>query len=155
VGHMFITLIKYNTDSSCVSRSFGFYPHKDNLVSATPISPSSSPVFKDDALHDWDEAIGKFISRKRFEKIIRLITHYEYRSYHLNKNNCTDFGLYAAAVAGIAIKNTYSSWPFGSGNNPANAGQSILEGKFMNADTQNKQGLFICADVVNKEKRNE
>jgi len=155
VGHMFITLIKYNTDSSYGSRSFGFYPQKDNLLSATPISPVATPVFKDDALHDWDEAVGKFISRKRFEKIIRLIMHFEYRNYHLNKNNCTDFGLYAAAVAGVTIKNTYGSWPLGSGNNPANAGQSILEGKFMNTDTQNKQGLFICADVVNKEKRNE
>jgi hypothetical protein len=114
----------------------------------------STPVFKDDALHDWDEAIGKFISRKRFEKIIRLIAHYENREYHLGKNNCTDFGLYAAAVAGIAIKYTYGSWPLGSGNNPASAGQSILEGKFTNADTQDKQGLLICADVANKEKRN-
>jgi hypothetical protein len=146
VGHMFITLIKYNSDSSCISRSFGFYPKKDNLLSATPLRPVSSSVFKDDALHDWDEAIGKFISQKRFEKIIRLIAHYDNRNYHLNKNNCTDFGLYAANIAGISVENTRGNWPLGSGNNPANAGQSILEGRFMNADTRNIQGLFICAD---------
>jgi hypothetical protein len=144
VGHMFITLIKYNDDSTCSTRSFGFYPKKDNLLSATPIRPVTSSVFKDDALHNWDEAVGKFISRKRFQKIIRLINHYENRNYNLNNNNCTDFGLYAADVAGITINNTDGKWPLGHGNNPANAGQSILEGKFINADTGNTQGLFIC-----------
>jgi hypothetical protein len=153
VGHMFITLIKYNADSTCTSRSFGFYPKKDNLLSATPIRPVTSSVFKDDVLHDWDEAIGKFISRKRFQKVIRLIAHYENRDYNLNNNNCTDFGLYAADVAGITINNTRGNWPLGHGNNPANAGQSMLEGKFINADTGNTHGLFICTDPPDKSLR--
>jgi hypothetical protein len=145
VGHMFITLIKYNADSTAVSRSFGFYPDKENLFSATPLEPVSQSVFKDDELHDWDEIIGKFISAKRFEKIIRLVRHYENRTYHLSNNNCTDFGLYAAEVAGITINATLGRWPLGHGNNPANAGQSILEGKFVNADTGNGEGLFVCS----------
>lgn len=144
VGHTFITLIKYNTDSTSESRSFGFYPQKDNLLSATPLIPVSTSVFKDDAYHEWDESIGKFISHKRFKKIIRLITRYNKRNYNLSNNNCSDFGLVAAAVAGIQIENTRGSWPLGSGNNPANAGQSIFEGKFFNVDTQNKNYLFVC-----------
>jgi hypothetical protein len=147
VGHMFITLIKYNADSTAVSRSFGFYPDKENLFSATPLVPVSPSVFKDDELHDWDEFIGKFISAKRFEKVIRLVRHFENRTYHLSNNNCTDFGLYAADVAGITINGTHGKWPLGHGNNPANAGQSILEGKFVNADTGNGEGLFVCANV--------
>ena len=70
---MFITLIKYNTDNSFVSRSFGFYPRKGSVFSATPIHPSSPSVFKDDALHDWDELAGKFISPITFQKIIDLL----------------------------------------------------------------------------------
>jgi hypothetical protein len=144
VGHMFITLIKYNDDNSIVSRSFGFYPDKNSTFSATPLHPNAPSVFKDDALHNWDEAIGKFISKKRFDKIIRLLNKYEHKIYNLNQNNCTDFGLNIASIVGISISDVNGKWPLGKGNNPANAGQSILEKKFTHADTENKDDLFIC-----------
>ena len=140
VGHTFVTLIKFNADSTTLSRSFGFYPKKDNLLSATPLIPSSTSVFKDDSQHEWDEVVGKFISKRKFDKIIRLVKEYSCKKYNLNSNNCTDFGLDIAAIAGIKIKETVSSWPLGKGNNPANAGQSILEGKVKDDD---KDGLLI------------
>ncbi len=148
VGHMFITLIKYNTDNSYVTRSFGFYPHKKGVFSATPFHPSAPPVFKDDALHDWDEAIGKFISNRRFVKIIQLLTKYDCKMYNLNYNNCTDFGLAIASLSGISITDTKGKWPLGKGNNPANAGQSILEDKVSNADTNNREGIFIFKNAA-------
>jgi hypothetical protein len=148
VGHMFITLIKYNEDNTIVTRSFGFYPdkiNKKNTFSGTPIDPSALSVFKDDALHNWDEAIGKFISKKRFEKILKLLAKYDEKLYNLNQNNCTDFGLNIAGIGGINIIDTKGKWPLGSGNNPASAGQSILNGKLKNTDTESKEGLFICS----------
>lgn len=143
VGHMFISLIKYNTDHSYVCRSFGFYPDKNNFFAATPLHPAAPPVLKDDALHEWDEAIGKFISHKRFLKIIKLLGKYEGSIYHLNQNNCTDFGLTIASLNGITISNTKGKWPLGKGNNPASAGQSILEGNFHDEDRQDTNELFI------------
>lgn len=145
VGHMFITLIKFNRDSGYVSRTFGFYPEKDNLLSATPIIPTSTSVFKDDELHDWDEMVGKFISKRRFRKILRMVKQYSRSKYNLNKNNCTDFGLCVAAIAGIKIEDTRGSWPLGSGNNPASAGQSILEGKV--EDTDDGRELLILNNL--------
>ncbi|PWT79126.1 MAG: hypothetical protein C5B59_00345 [Bacteroidetes bacterium] len=145
VGHVFVILIKYNSDQTVVSRSFGFYPEKNSSFVATPIHPGSRSVFKDDALHDWDELAGKFISRKRFEKILRLLGAYEKKPYNLNQNNCSDFGLSVAAIGGIDIPFTNSKWPLGRGNNPANVGQSILEKKIKNLDTGNISGLFICS----------
>ena len=143
VGHMFVTLIKFNKDTTILSRSFGFYPKKDNLLSATPIIPSSSSVFKDDSQHEWDEIVGKFITRRKFEKILRKVKEYKCKKYNLNSNNCTDFGLEIAAIAGIKIKETLGDWPLGGGNNPANAGQSILEGKVNDDDKDNNTGLLI------------
>jgi hypothetical protein len=143
VGHMFITLIKYNTDKSFVARTFGFYPLKNSFFAATPFHPAAAPVFKNDALHDWDEAIGKFISYRRFVKIIKLVTKYECRMYDLNQNNCTDFGLTIASLSGISILDTGGKWPLGKGNNPANAGQSILEEKIFDEKPGNKEGIFI------------
>ncbi len=143
VGHMFVTLIKFNKDTSILSRSFGFYPKKDNILSATPILPTTSSVFKDDSQHEWDEIVGKFISRRKFERILRKVKEYKCKKYNLNSNNCTDFGLEIAAIAGIKIKETLGDWPLGGGNNPANAGQSILEGKVDDDDKENKTGLLI------------
>jgi hypothetical protein len=148
VGHTFITLIKYNSDSTYVARSFGFYPEKDHLLSATPLFPSSTSEFKNDNLHDWDEVIGKFISKRRFQKILDLVKQYDHQKYNLNKNNCTDFGLNVAIISGINISGTAGKWPLGHGNNPGNTGQSVLQGKVLNTDTGNKDDLFIYNDLI-------
>ncbi|GAA3979730.1 hypothetical protein [Mucilaginibacter dorajii] len=128
-GHTFITLIKYNTDSSSVSVSFGFYPQKDNLIfSATPWNPTCSGTFKNDNDHNWDEVLGRFISKRRFDRIMKLIKDYDGLDYHLSKNNCTDFALKAASFAGFGVTETKGSWPLGHGNNPGTTGQGILSG---------------------------
>jgi tetratricopeptide (TPR) repeat protein len=147
-GHTFITLIKYNADSTYSSFSFGFYPKKRNPLSATPLVPTASSVFKDDTDHQWDEVLGKFISKRRFEKILLLTKQYDNLEYHLSNNNCTDFGLKAAQLAGINVGDTSGKWPLGHGNNPATTGQSILAGKVSNADTGKTDGVFVTNTVV-------
>jgi hypothetical protein len=147
VGHTFITLVKYNADSTYVARTFGFYPKKDHVLSATPLFPSSSPEFKNDEKHDWDEVVGKFISMRKFQKILLLVKQYDSRQYNLNSNNCTDFGLNIAVIGGINILDTYGRWPLGSGNNPASAGQSVLQGKVVNTDMADNGKLFIYNDL--------
>ncbi len=142
-GHTFITLIKFNADSSYAALTFGFGPHKDNLLAATPLAPSSSSKFTDDGGHPWDEVVGKFISRRRFEKILQLTRQYEGLAYNLSTNNCTDFGLKAASLAGLDVRDTKGTWPLGAGNNPGVAGQSILLGKFSNGDTGSVDRLFV------------
>lgn len=146
VGHTFITLVKFNADSSVVSGTFGFYPQKNSYLAATPVQPSTGSVFKNDALHDWDEVIGKFISQKQFESIIAFIDKNGDKNYNLNHNNCTDMGLKIAAIANIEIEDTKGAWPLGRGNNPASTGQSILKGKFKNMDTNTQHGLFACSN---------
>ncbi len=136
VGHSFITLVKLNDDNSSVSRSFGFYPAKKTFLSATPVHPGDQSVIKDDALHPWDESIVKFISEKKFSRLLANLEKFSRARYNLNRNNCTDFGLSEALIAGIEIKETSGEWPLGKGNNPANAGQSLLEKKFENKDPE-------------------
>ncbi len=142
-GHTFITLIKYNADSTYVSASFGFYPVKDQLLSATPLAPTTSATFKDDSGHQWDEVLGKFISGRKFYKILLLTKDYSGMKYNLNQNNCTDFGIKAASIAGIKVMETSGKWPLGSGNNPGVTGQSILQGKYLNTDAKESKDLFV------------
>ncbi|PZP52672.1 MAG: hypothetical protein DI598_00115 [Pseudopedobacter saltans] len=143
VGHMFISLIKYEADGKSVSRTFGFYPQKDNPLSATPIFPGTSSTFKNDSLHLWDESVGKFITYKQFKLVLRMVRQYSKKRYHLNKNNCTDFGLVVAGVAGINIQETNGTWPLGRGNDPGDTGQSILEGKISDMESHDNSKLFI------------
>jgi hypothetical protein len=147
VGHMFITLIKYNKDKSTVCRSFGFYPRKSTIFSATPLCPHSPSVVKDDAGHDWDEAAGKFISARRFKKIVDILRTYDHQFYDLNHNNCTDFGLTIARLGGIEIADATGHWPLGRGNNPGSAGQSLLEGKVSNTDEADAFPLFMSTNI--------
>ena len=152
VGHTFITLIKYNTDSTIVSRSFGFYPKKNFILAATPLFPTSRSTFKDDALHSWDEISGIFISKRRFNRMLAIVKKYDHKKYQLSHTNCTDFGLEMAAEAGITITDTESKWLLGHGNSPARTGQSMLEGKITaSSDTYSGQ-LLIVDDLVNTKK---
>lgn len=146
-GHTFITLIKYNTDSTSVSVSFGFYPVKDNIFSATPWEPETTGGFKNDSDHHWDEVMGKFISERKFQRILKLTQRYEGLEYHLSKNNCTDFALQAASFAGFGVTNSKGSWPLGSGNNPGITGQSIIAGAVYDDDNDD---LFINYDEAVK-----
>jgi hypothetical protein len=146
-GHTFITLIKYNTDSTSVSVSFGFYPKKDNIFSATPWEPETSGTFKNDAAHQWDEVMGKFITERRFKRILKLTRLYDGLEYHLSKNNCTDFVLQAASCAGFGVTNSKGSWPLGHGNNPGTTGQSIIAGGIYDND---KADVFVDFDEALK-----
>lgn len=148
-GHTFITLIKYNSDSTYVSASFGFYPDKEHLLSASPIFPATPATFKDDSGHLWDEVLGKFISKRKFERILGLTRNFEGMEYNLNQQNCTDFGLQAAGLAGIHIADTIGKWPLGKGNNPAVTGQSILMGKVID-DGGGGEQIFIDDTVSEK-----
>lgn len=150
VGHTFITLIKYNRDNSVVCRSFGFYPHKVNPLSATPLFPSAPSVIKDDSRHDWNEVVGRFISYPQFKKVLETLWRYNHKTYNLNHANCTDFGLTMARAGGISIRETSGGWPLGKGNNPGSAGQSMLEGKLDNADQGEDSLLFLADNIPGK-----
>jgi hypothetical protein len=134
VGHTFITLLKYNRNGSIVSQSFGFYPRKSGILSATPFNPSAASVFKDDSRHEWDEAAGKILSYQQFQDVLRVLTSFAGLRYNLNHRNCTDFGLEAARAGGLAVWSSTGHWPLGHGNNPGSAGQSLLEGRLVGTD---------------------
>ncbi|MES2266973.1 MAG: hypothetical protein V4520_09445 [Bacteroidota bacterium] len=146
-GHTFITLIKYNADSTYVSCSFGFYPKKEKILFATPWDPSAEGQLKDDANHQWDEVVGKFISKRSFERILNLTKKYGDLDYHLSNNNCTDFCLQAASMAGLTITRTKDKWPLGYGANPATTGQSILNGGYKNTDNQPAANIFKSLNI--------
>lgn len=146
VGHSFISLIKYNKDQSAICKSFGFYPEEGQLIPVNPIIPTALSVIKDDSYHNWDQLLGKFVSKEQFEKMLEYIDHNIANEYHLSDYNCSDFALTIAQLGNIQIEQTVGYWPFGKGDNPGYIGQSILGGKYINLDTKTKEGLFTCSN---------
>ena len=146
VGHAFISLIKYNEDLSAVNKTFGFYPESGLLIPVNPLAPKAKSVIKDDSFHDWDQLLGKMVSKAQFEQMLEYIDHNISNQYHLNKYNCSDFALTLARIAAIDIQETEGTWPLGRGDNPAYMGQSVLGGKFLNLETKSKEGLFTCSN---------
>lgn len=146
VGHSFISLIKYNKDQSAVSKTFGFYPEEGQLIPVNPVIPTANSVIKDDAYHNWDQLLGKFVTKEQFEKILEYIDHNISNEYHLSDYNCSDFALTIAELSDMKIENTVGYWPLGKGDNPGYIGQSILAGKYMNLSTKTKEGLFTCSN---------
>lgn len=146
VGHSFISLIKYNEDLSAVNKTFGFYPESGLLIPVNPIAPKAKSVIKDDSFHDWDQLLGKMVSKTQFEQLLEYLDHNISNQYHLSNYNCSDFALTLARIAAIEIQDTEGPWPLGRGDNPAYMGQSVLGGKYLNLETKNKEGLFSCSN---------
>lgn len=153
VGHSFISLIKYNQDLSAVNKTFGFYPESGLLIPVNPLAPKAKSVIKDDSFHDWDQLLGKMVSKKQFEQILEYLDHNISNQYHLSNYNCSDFALTLAKIAEIDIQDTEGPWPLGRGDNPAYMGQSILGGKYINLETMNREGLFTCSNNLFTKKK--
>lgn len=153
VGHSFISLIKYNQDLSAVNKTFGFYPESGLLIPVNPLAPKAKSIIKDDSFHDWDQLLGKMVSKKQFEQILEYLDHNISNQYHLSNYNCSDFALTLAKIAEIDIQDTEGPWPLGRGDNPAYMGQSILGGKYINLETMNREGLFTCSNNLFTKKK--
>ncbi|TWR27515.1 hypothetical protein FPZ43_13655 [Mucilaginibacter pallidiroseus] len=145
-GHSFITLMKFNSDTTTTTLSFSYYPKHQHPFAGTPLFPMSHGTLKNDAGYDTDELVAKAIDKIAFDSLLALTQRYSQSRYNLNKHNCTDFTLDAAKIAGINIIETKGSWPLGKGNNPGITGQSILQGKLYNTATGSTDGLFIYFD---------
>lgn len=140
VGHTFISLTKVEKDGD-VTQTFGYFPDggRGNLIWPT----SNGSTFRDNSDHMYDVSLTKSsISEQQFKNILLLAQAFETQKYNLNFLNCSSFGYIAAVAAGIQIDQARGTWPFGGpGYNPASVGQSILEGKYRNFDSQDQSTL--------------
>jgi hypothetical protein len=145
-GHSFITLIKYNSDTTATTLSFGFYPKHHHPFAGTPLFPYSHSTFKNDHNYIADETTGRFISENTFNEILLMVKAHDGIRYNLNNKNCTDFVLDAALLADINITDTFGRWPLGRGNNPGITGQGILHGRIFDGCAADANNLFTDYD---------
>ena len=114
-GHAFISITQGG-----LTRSWGLYPEGD----ANPFKPSDPHAFGDNSQDEFDVSITLTINRWSLLNIINDAKNYNL-NYNLNSNNCTDYVIQAAELAGITLPDPQSTWPKGGGSNPGAFGQSL------------------------------
>lgn len=114
-GHAFISLTQGN-----LTRTWGLYPSGN----ANPFSPTDPHAFGNNSQNQFDVSITLTINSTSLQNILNNARNYN-SNYNLNSNNCTDYAIQAAALAGINLPDPQGTWPNGSGSNPGTFGQAL------------------------------
>jgi hypothetical protein len=121
VGHTFISIKQGN-----YRRLLGFYPK----IAVNLDNPANPGVLQNNSIHEFDVSISLPINASGLSNLINYIKTKSTAIYNLNTYNCTDFGMGAAAAAGLSLPSAYGTWGFtgigsGAGDNPGQLGQNI------------------------------
>jgi hypothetical protein len=117
-GHTFIGLQQEGNN-----RTFGFYGVNGGDI----VNKQGDGVLAVNDDHFYNVSYTEQISPEALEKVLALLTKKPLPDYHLDKNNCTDFAMEIAKIAGIGIPPFSSTWPNGpdSGHCPGGLGEAI------------------------------
>jgi len=120
------------TDTSLheyINKTAGYYP----TTEVRPGSSSSPGKLKTpDNSHEINSS--QIFSISTFDKFIKGLNYTKNLdnspgTYNLNTNNCTDAGINAGTLVGVAIKDTQGEWLGGGGSNPGDLGEDLREMK--------------------------
>jgi hypothetical protein len=122
VGHAFIEVINGNTGESS---TVGLYPDR----MATPLNPTAPGQIRDDGERDEDVIFLLPITEEQHNELIEAIARDRQNppQYDLNENNCVDYVIDLLNDIGIEIESTVGTWPGGSGHNPGDFGEDLIQ----------------------------
>lgn len=117
VGHTFISI-----SQNGITRVFGFYP-----TSGVSIIHNATGMFGDNSQTPYTTSITTTITGSNLNNLLQYTYANSNNTYDLNNYNCTDFGIGAAAAAGLHLPDTYGVWGagYGGGSNPGNLGHDM------------------------------
>lgn len=121
-GHSFIGL-KDTTAQTEIKA--GFYPKG----TVTPLNPATTGIVKDDASHPWNVKQEYKITDDQYSAVQQSISTDKADTnlkYDLNTNNCTDWVMDTAGLAGVTLPDATGVWPGGGGESPGPLGQELL-----------------------------
>lgn len=118
VGHSFIGILQNGNHYV-----YGFYPAVPGIE--TLYKKKVSSVLGDDGNHKYTVSISNTISAEQLNEIIEISKKATDVDYSLSNFNCTDFAEKVAAISGIPLPDSYSSWGIGRGSNPGALGKDL------------------------------
>jgi hypothetical protein len=126
VGHTFLVLTE-NDQGNTITRNVGFYPS----TTVFPVAgyTSAQGVLNDDDGHPYNISLTIAVSATQFFGILNYVSlgNNPGFSFDLNSNNCTTFVINSLGANGIALPNTKGTWATGSGNDPGDLGEDIIQ----------------------------
>lgn len=118
VGHTFIGILQNGKHYV-----YGFYPAVPGIKTVYVNKVSS--VLGNDGNHKYTVSISNTISAEQLNEIIEISKKATDVNYSLSNFNCTDFAEKIAAISGIPLPDSYSSWGIGRGSNPGALGKDL------------------------------
>lgn len=118
VGHTFIGILQNGNHYV-----YGFYPAVPGIE--TLYKKKVSSVLGNDGNHKYSVSISNTISAEQLNEIIEISKKATDVDYSLSNFNCTDFAEKVAAISGIPLPDSYSSWGIGRGSNPGALGKDL------------------------------
>lgn len=118
VGHSFIGILQNGNHYV-----YGFYPAVPGIE--TLYKKKVSSVLGNDGNHKYTVSISNTISAEQLNEIIEISKKATDVDYSLSNFNCTDFAEKVAAISGIPLPDSYSSWGIGRGSNPGALGKDL------------------------------
>ncbi|GAA3613173.1 hypothetical protein Q4Q39_03780 [Flavivirga amylovorans] len=118
VGHTFISIQQDNNVAS-----FGFYP-----AEGVGYRESVNGIMGDNSNYSFDVSISIPVDASKLNSIINYSVNFSQNvTYNLQTNNCSNFGIYTANLAGlpISVSEATGNWILGNGANPGALGQQI------------------------------
>lgn len=118
VGHTFIGILQNGKHYI-----YGFYPAVPGIE--TIYTKKVPSVLGNDENHKYTVSISNTISAEQLNEIIEISKKATDVNYSLSNFNCTDFAEKVAAISGIPLPDSYSSWGIGRGSNPGALGKDL------------------------------
>ncbi len=121
-GHAFIGL---KDTTAHTETKAGFYP-KSGVI--PEISTTTTGEVRDDSNHSWNVKQEYKITDDQYNAVQQSISNDKGDTnlqYDLDTNNCTDWVMDTAAIAGVTLPDATGTWPGGGGESPGPLGQEV------------------------------
>jgi hypothetical protein len=123
VGHAFITI-----EQNGNRMTLGFYPASGGIATINSVFVPVNGVMGDDTNHHYDVSLSVNVSGSILTNILNESVNYADKIYNINTDNCSDFSISVANIAGLNISECNGSFGlgiFGSGSNPGAFGEEL------------------------------
>ncbi len=108
--------------------TLGFYPASGGAATINSLLVPVNSVMGNDTSHHYDVSLSVNVSSSILTNILNESVNYADTIYNINTDNCSDFAISVANIAGLNISDCnrpFGLGSFGSGSNPGAFGEEL------------------------------
>jgi hypothetical protein len=147
VGHAFITI-----EQNGNRMTLGFYPASGGVATLNSLLVPVNGVMGNDTSHHYDVSLSVNVSGSILTSILNESVNYAGATYNINTNNCSDFAISVANIAGLNISDCngpFGLGSFGIGSNPGAFGEELRNMTLSGGMTKDNDGGSAPQNIKN------